>query len=189
MKNLIKDFLIFIKSLDFIDILFIVSIIGLVILIVTLIYIIKINDDDIELLDGDVDDIQVDDSDDEELDLAKISKEIEESPSRPIILNDYEKEQEEKAIISYDELLKTKDLKEEINYIKEEELGDLKIKSVDMKEITKPIELPKIKEEYKKLINIDEEEPKEVKTNNVLISYEKEEEFLQALKKLQRLLN
>ena len=192
MKNLIKDFLIFIKSLDFIDVLFIVSIIGLVILIVTLIYIIKINDDDLELIDGDIDEVGTQEDDDEELDLAKISKEIDESPARPIVLNDYEKEQEEKAIISYDELLKTKDLREEINYIKEEELGDLKIKSVDMKELTKPIELPKIKEEYKKLVNLDDEEEKkemEVKANNVLISYEKEEEFLQALKKLQRLLN
>ena len=45
-----------------------------------------------------------------------------------------------------------------------------------MKELTKPIELPKIKEEYQKLVNLDDKEIEETKTNNVLISYEKTKE-------------
>ncbi|MBR1416549.1 MAG: hypothetical protein IJ572_01880 [Bacilli bacterium] len=187
MKNILYDLGTFIKSLSFIDIMFIVSILGLVILIVTLIYIIKMNDDDTdESTNIEIDKI---DTNDEELDLLEITKELNESPTKPIVLNDYEKEQEEKAIISYDELLKTKDLKEDINYIKEENIDGLTVKSVDPNELTKPIELPKIKEEYHKIVGVEENTTCDNQQKNILISYEKEEEFLKALKKLQNLLN
>ena len=215
MKNIINDFITFIKSLSFIDILFILAVIALVILIVTLIYIIKINDEDeLSYLDDELEEediiikkskkknnikqeINEDKKDeDDELDLVSISKELEQATNKPITLNDYEKEQEEKAIISYDELLKTKDLQEEVSYIKEQNIGGLSVKSVDVDQVTKPIELPKIREEYEKISNDNiedtnefeiiedvEEEPK-----NILLSYEKEEEFLKTLKKLQKLL-
>ena len=206
MGNLLKDFMIFIKSLDFIDILFVMSLVALVVLITTLVYIIKVNDVEVDDTDDMVDDLQEDNHkdvkvEDEELDLSKISKEIENAPVNPITLNDYEKEQEEKAIISYDELLKTKDLQEEINYINEKNLGDLTVKSVDVESITRPIELPKIKEKLKeekeeKKTNVEEIKeqldeldatPRHSKT--ILISYKKEEEFLQTLKSLDNLLN
>lgn len=186
MQNLLKDFVTFIKSLSFIDIVFIVAILGLIVLVASLIYIYKMDyaeevvEDDL----NDVDDKNI--KDDDELDLVKISKEIDESRTMPITLNDYEKEQEEKAIISYDELIKTKEIPlEEINYVSEENVDGLTIKSVDTLSPTKPIELPKIKEKYDELI----EEEKQENKKNILISYEKEEEFLKALKTLDELLN
>ncbi len=180
MKNLIVDFTSFIKSLTLIDILFIISLIGLVVLVVTLIYIIKMNnEEDIEFLD----DNEVVKDNDDELDLASISKEIEENPTKPITLNDYEREQEEKAIISYDELVKTKEINvEEINYKNEEDIDGLTIKTVNQDEITKPIELPRVKLKESHISDNNDDK-------NILISYDKEEEFLDALKKLESLLN
>ena len=185
MKNLITDFTSFIKSLTLIDILFIISLIGLVVLIVTLIYIIKINkEENIEFLEENENNVSEEEKDDEELDLASISKEIDESPTRPITLNDYEKEQEEKAIISYDELIKTKDIPlEEINYLNEEDVDGLTVKTVNIDEITKPIELPRIKDS--KVVKEKEKEKPPVD----LFNYEKEEDFLKALKQLESLLN
>lgn len=188
MKNLIMDFVSFIKSLTLIDILFIISLIGLVVLIVTLIYIIKVNkDEEIEFLDDNDninDEKQKDDN--EELDLVSITKEIEESPTRPITLNDYEREQEEKAIISYDELVKTKEIPvEEINYKNEEDIDGLTIKTVNQDELTKPIELPKIKTKETTTIKKQEDDT----NDKTLISYDKEEEFLDALKQLESVLN
>lgn len=188
MKNLIMDFINFIKSLSLLDVLFIVALIGLVALVVTLIYIIKVNkEENLEFLEDNDEAVEEDNGEDEELDLASISKKIEESPTRPITLNDYEREQEEKAIISYDELVKTKEIPvEEINYKNEEDIGGLTIKTVDQDEITKPIELPKIKLKESK---IEEEVKVENNNDKVLISYDKEEEFLQTLKQLESLLN
>ena len=191
MSNLFKDFMIFIKSLDFIDVLFVVSLVALVVLITTLVYIIKVNDvemDELEDLNEEDNHEEIIPSSnvDEELDLSQITKEIENAPVNPITLNDYEKEQEEKAIISYDELVKTKDLKEDINYIKEMQIGDLTVKTVDTKNITKPFELPKMKDTYEEINSYSKYEPMaDVK----LFSYQKEEEFLQTLKKLQKLLD
>jgi len=182
MKNLIIDLTSFIKSLNLIDILFIISLIGLVALIVTLVYIIKINKEEtIEFLEEN--DNKENNNNDEELDLASISKKIDESPIKPITLNDYEREQEEKAIISYDELIKTKEIPvEEINYKNEEDVDGLTIKTVNQDEITKPIELPRVK--LKEAVVTEE-----VKSNNDLFNYEEEEEFLKALKQLESLLN
>ena len=196
MKKMMQDFLSFIQSLSFIDIMFILSILGLVILVVTLIYIVKVNDEDTEELEdnninGDKkNNIEIVDeaNTDEELDLVSLTKELDDKHMKPLTLNDYEKEQEEKAIISYDELLKTKDLTEDINYIEEKNLDGLTVKAVDTQYLTKPIELPKIKEKLKKTPK--EEIDEEVKVEkSILISYEKEEEFLATLKKLEKLLN
>jgi hypothetical protein len=204
MGNIITDIISFFKTLTFVDVVFMMSIIGLIVLIVTLIYIIKVNDD--EEIDTVKEIVSITPPEEEnkevveeELDLSQITKELDKSNPKVIALNDYEREQEEKAIISYDELLKTKDLQEEINYIKEQSIGDLTVKSVDVESITRPIELPKIKA---KLQDIDEEDkvkekevikpieddtPRHSKT--ILISYTKEEEFLKALKTLESLLN
>ena len=213
MSNIFNDIISFIKSLSFVDIVFMMSIIGLIILIVTLIYIIKVNDDEdieeIKLVDTNTSNEVKEEIKEEkvevkpevkeeiiedELDLSKITQELDQANPKVLALNEYEKEQEERAIISYDELLKTKDLQEEINYINEKNLGDLTVKSVDLESITRPIELPKIKE---KLIEVKKEEieeesvidesPRHSKT--ILISYTKEEEFLRTLKTLEGLLN
>ena len=205
MGNIITDIISFFKTLTFVDVVFMMSIIGLIVLIVTLIYIIKVNDDEeidtvkeIVSITSPVEENKQEVVE-EELDLSQITKELDKSNPKVIALNDYEREQEEKAIISYDELLKTKDLQEEINYIKEQSIGDLTVKSVDVESITRPIELPKIKA---KLQEIDEEDKIEEKavikpieddtprhSKTILISYTKEEEFLKALKTLESLLN
>ena len=206
MGNIITDTISFFKALTFVDVVFMMSIIGLIVLIVTLIYIIKVNDeeevDTVKEIVSTTSPVEEPSNEvvEEELDLSKITKELDQSTPRTIALNDYEREQEEKAIISYDELLKTKDLQEEINYIKEQNLGDLTVRSVDVESITRPIELPKIKaklaedkkEELEEEVVEEQKEetyetPKHSKT--ILISYTKEEEFLQALKTLESLLN
>ncbi len=96
-------------------------------------------------------------------DLQAITRELEMIPrERKIDMTPYEEEQEEKAIISYDELLsKTSQVNLDYNEINNE----------------LPIEVPKIKKV------VEEKEKVEV------ISYEHEEEFLRTLKQLQELLN
>jgi len=83
----------------------------------------------------------------------------------------YEKEQEEKAIISYDELLKSS-VASKINYVEEKEDEGLSIKQVDLDNLTSYDESGTIK-------------VPEVK----LISYEKEEAFLKALQDLSKILS
>jgi hypothetical protein len=182
MNNIINDLLIFLQSLTLIDILFFASIIVLIILIVALIYIVRLNNETEEINDiDDLEDESIPNKENDELDLKAISDAIEADEPNPIILNDYEKEQEEKAIISYDELMATKPV--EVNYKNEEDLEGLKIKNVDMDNITKPIELPKINLEKSELTDITKH------NNSILISYDAEEEFLKTLKKMQNLLN
>ena len=85
-----------------------------------------------------------------------------------IQFTDYEKDQEDKAIISYDELLNKETNNYELNYETEEMHDDLSVKKVDLDN----------------LVN---------KSNNAVsnlevrvISFQKEEAFLEALKRLQK---
>ncbi len=106
--------------------------------------------------------------------LKELSKSLENLPKNDNIeLTDYEMEQEEKAIISYDELLNTRN-NVSINYLDSKVEDDVLVKQVDL-ENTGKIELDPIKQE--------------LNTKVTLVSYEHEEEFLKALKNLQYLLN
>ena len=185
MKNIFTNLLNFLSSLTIIDLIFFLFVFVLLILIVVLIYIIRLNsEEDIEIVSDD----NIVKSSTDEPDLALISEAIEAGAPKPIILNDYEKEQEEKAIISYDELIKAqKKDNEVINYQEETDYSGLKVKAIDVSNLTKEIELPKMKEE--KSANIAEEAPELKNKSSILISYEKEEAFLQLLKKMQQLLN
>ena len=158
--SIFKDIYNFINSLSFVDIVFLVAVIILLILIITLIYFIKINKEE-----------EYNDEEGELLDLEGLTKKLEqEKNSEELKIDNYEKEQEEKAIISYDELLKKKN-HYAINYEKEEVVDDLIIKKVNLNN----------------LINTD---IKDDNSNVVkVISYQKEEEFLKALKELNSLLN
>ena len=107
-------------------------------------------------------------------DLEKISKNIE-SDYKPvnIELTSYEKEQEDNAIISYEELLNSKDSNNN-GYSYDENYKsdpDVQVKKLDLDKITNQIDSP--------------QEHIEVK----LMSYDKEEAFLAALKQLQKELN
>lgn len=166
MKNLVRDIVIFIRSLSFMNILFFTAVILLIILIVSLIYIIRINKETEE--EDEVMNVVKDD----ELDLINISKSLEENTSKPIALNNYEKEQEERAIISYDELIASQSNNQEIiNYKEEKDIEGLKIKSFDLNNLTTTIDMPKIKNENE---------------TTRLSKYVKEEEFLDALKRLRK---
>ena len=129
------------------------------ILIVTLIYFIKINNESEEK-----------EKDLEETQEMKIAKELRDSMknSEPTIkFTDYEKDQEDKAIISYDELL-NKGNNYELNYEKEEMHDDLSVKKVDLDN----------------LVNKNNNTVSNIEVR--LISFQKEEAFLEALKRLQK---
>lgn len=158
MKNLVIDVISFLKTLTFIDYVLYFAILILIILVASLIYLLKttnIDEEDFEY--------------DEEFDIKSTVEELSQTKSQNINLTDYEKEQEEKAIISYEELVNTIK-KNEINYEEENTPNkDVKIRKID-------------------LDNLDKEcnrEPVKVR----LMTYEHEEEFLRSLKQLQKLLN
>ncbi len=114
--------------------------------------------------------------DNEELDLALISQELEEASPPNISLTPYEEEQEERAIISYDELISNTG-KVKLNYEDEQEDDGLVVKKVDLDNLNTPdLDMPKLANNNFK----DELMAKSV------ISYAKEEDFLAALKKMQK---
>ena len=158
MKSLITDIITFFKTLTFIDYVLYLAMLVLVILIVSLIYLLRT---------ADIEEIE---DDEEEFDIKKAIEEIELSDNREIEINDYEREQEENAIISYEELLNSAK-KNKLNYKSDELLGDtVSVKKFD-------------------LDNLVSEEPEDVKLDVRVISYAHEEAFLQALKNLQKLLD
>lgn len=197
--NLLNDIYSFFKILSFVDIVFLVAIIVLLILLVTLVYFIKINkevfteddffppsNDDNNKKEEDINKINVIEKKEEEspinleevyndeegelLDLEGLTKKLQQEESERVTCTEYEKDQEEKAIISYDELLQ-KHNKYAINYEKEEVMDDLIVKKVNLND----------------LVNKNSEEV--IETEVRAISYQKEEDFLRALKELNSLLN
>ena len=158
--KIFNDIYNFIMALRFVDIVFYFSILILMILIVILIYFIKINklEDDEKNKLGET----------QEMKIAKELRDNMNSSDKMIQFTDYEKDQEDKAIISYDELLNKETNNYELNYETEEMHDDLSVKKVDLDN----------------LVN---------KNNNVVsnlevrvISFQKEEAFLEALKRLQK---
>lgn len=144
-------------ALRLVDIIFFFAVLILMILIVTLIYFIKINN-------------ETEEKDLEETQEMKIAKELRDSMknSEPTIkFTDYEKDQEDKAIISYDELL-NKGNNYELNYEKEEMHDDLSVKKVGLDN----------------LVNKNNNTVSNIEVR--LISFQKEEAFLEALKRLQK---
>lgn len=104
-------------------------------------------------------------------DLKSISQELESLPKeRKVNMTPYEEEQEEKAIISYDELIHQKE--DQINYSNEMKSSenDVLVKQVDLEKTSK-IELPSQKASKESVV------------------YAHEEDFLQSLKDLQNVLN
>ena len=146
-------------ALRLVDIIFFFAVLILMILIVTLIYFIKINKDE-----------EPNKNDLEETQEMKIAMELRDSMrnSEPTIkFTDYEKDQEDKAIISYDELL-NKGSNYELNYEKEETHDDLTVKKVDLDN----------------LVNKNSSITPNLEVR--VISFQKEEAFLEALKRLQK---
>ena len=158
--KIFNDIYNFIMALRFVDIVFYFSILILMILIVILIYFIRINkmEEDEKNKLGET----------QEMKIAKELRDNMKSSDKMIQFTDYEKDQEDKAIISYDELLNKGNNNYELNYETEEMHDDLSVKKVDLGN----------------LVN---------KSNNAVsnlevrvISFQKEEAFLEALKRLQK---
>lgn len=159
MKSLILDIITFFKTLTFIDYVLYFAVLALIVLIVSLIYLFKTTNIEDYLEDCD-----------EDFDIQKAVLEMEQNTSRELELNDYEKEQEENAIISYKELVDNAK-KNKLNYVTNEMVGN----TVSVKKFN--------------LENLLSEEPDNIDLNVRVITYEHEEAFLEALKKLQKLLD
>ena len=162
---MLKDIYNLLKSITFIDYVFFFTVIFLIILVICLVYFIKINGKVVETEDI------LDDPDN----LKAIADKIENTPAKPVTFTSYEQEQEEKAIISYDELLSNTG-EYQLNYSDEETKDDLTVKKFDLEHLTSPSTVETPKED-----NI--EVPKE---GIHLLSLDKEEAFLKALKELQQ---
>lgn len=193
--NLFDNLKIFIKSLTLVDIIFFVAIISLLILIVTLIYFIKINKPEVfdtnssGGMGGNKDSDEIKNivnelsnnikperekyNDEEEalLDLNSLTEKLKQEEEDRVDVTLYERDQEEKAIISYDELIQ-KHHNYAINYEEEKVIDDdVVVKKVDLNNL--------VKEDSFVDNNIEAR----------VISYKREEDFLQALKELNRLLS
>lgn len=172
--QIIDDIMNFLKTLSFVDVVFFFAVLALMLLIIVLIYFIRENHVEEEMnfpSQGNNLPPKTDNNNDEIASLKEITEALENAEPSAVNLNKYEEDQEEKAIISYDELLKKKN-DFAINYSEEESLDDdLTVKKVDLDN----------------LINKEVRVKPEIKVS--VISYEKEEAFLEALKKLQQTLN
>lgn len=190
--QIINDIISFIKTLSLVDIVFFFAVVALMLLIVTLIHFVLENRYNEEVGENDIvsdeisapisldniekQKIEIKEKKDQEImkeanDLLEIAAALEQAEPNNSNLNRYEEEQEEKAIISYDELLERTN-EWAINYTEEENIAeDLTIKKVDLNN----------------LVNKEISLKPELKVS--VISYEKEEAFLAALKELQQILN
>lgn len=184
-SNILKNIKEFLSSLTLIDVVFFFAVLLLMILVVTLLYFIKLNEEvkekneiieeyknnDLDIKNETEEVKYVDEEEGELLDLASITKALENKESDNIDLTAFEEEQEKDAIISYDELI-NKAKGGSINYKTESMLDDLSVKEVDLDN----------------LINESNVNQVEV-TKSQVISYAQEEAFLEALKKLQKQIN
>lgn len=156
--KLFSDIWEFLKTLNFVDIVFFFAVLILMVLVVTLIYFIKINNDE-----------EVKDKKEETAEM-KIVREIQENLGKEeptVNFTEYEKDQEDKAIISYDELL-NKNNNYGLNYEKEDIYDDLSVKKVNLDNL------------------INKNNDNKVNSEIRVISFAKEEAFLEALKRLQK---
>ena len=157
---MLKDIILFLKNLTFVDYVFFFTVIFLIILVVSLVYFIKINEDVIEKEE------KLTDPDNLKNIAAAIKKE-----AKPITFTSYEQEQEDKAIISYDELLSNTG-EYQLNYSSEDDSAGISVKKFDLDNLVNPtvkVEGPKLQVH--------------------LMPLKREEEFLKALKELQKSLN
>ena len=181
MKGFLLNLCNIISSLSVVDLLLLGTLVILIILVISLIYILKgssyvevTNKEEVPVIE----EVKVEDAKKEEpLDLPTLTKILENAPKKNIELTPYEEEQEEKAIISYDELVKVKS-NLMINYEDEKEEDGVLVKKIDLANLTTVIE------DTEGVDNITADS-----RPNVTISYEREEAFLQALKQLQQMLN
>lgn len=192
MWDLFQDVLGIFTSFSLVDYVLYIAVVTLIILIVSLIYVIhnekeEVNEDiENKESEGVLDMKPKANEIDDEIDLQNIVNMIDENPKPLADMTLYEEEQEKRAIISYDELIK--EAKAKPLYYDQEELVDdvipvKRIQTTPKKET--PLVLPELKLEKKEpefTVDVMENTSK-------LFTYEKEEAFLKALKELEKLLN
>ena len=164
MKNIIENLFGFLYSLSMGDYFFFIGTFLLIVLFIYILYLIKSSDEKTSLED---DILNANNTDN--FDIEAVSKDIEKNyKPETIKLTSYEEEQENNAIISYEELVKNKD---KLNYTYDDEyqsdIPELKVKKFDL---TNTSEIPVV----------------DNKIEVQLMSYEKEEELLNTLKELQK---
>ncbi len=172
MKDLLVDIKGFLSSLSQIDFLLYLAVLFLIILVVSLLYILK-NSDDYEEEETEKLETTTNNS---EFDINEAAATLEKEIPDIAKYTPYEEEQEEKAIISYDELVAQNQKKPQYaeKVIDNEELS---IKKIDLtKKVTMP-DMPKTNEPL----------PNKLAPN--LLKYNKEEEFLKTLKAFSKLLD
>lgn len=190
MMDLFNDVINVFASFGLVDYILYISVVTLIILVVSLIYVMKNEKEMLE--EKSVEEVKEEMNEptvlNEELNLRDIVSTIDENPKPLIDMTAYEEEQEQKAIISYDELIRDVNNKS-ISYDKEELVDDV----IPVKRIQMNMELPKRKETIIQDLNLTQKEPKieiePIQSTSKLFSYEKEEAFLKALKELNELLN
>lgn len=194
--NILEDIWAIISSLSIVDYILYFGIITLICLIVSLIYILKT--EKLEQEEKDMfEESPKETNKEEEIDLQNIVNIIDENPKPLVDMTAYEEEQEQKAIISYDELIQAAQTGS-LSYDNEELVDDV----IPVKKIqVSPMELPKLSEKESVIsslelpqkepkLEVDTEVPPTPTTAQVkLFSYEKEEAFLKALQQLSELLN
>ncbi len=162
------------SSFSWSDLFFFVVTLLLLLLLVYIVYLIKVDDEE---EDGDLSQmlsvadntVQLPKSSGTQKSLSKIVDELEtDYTPKPIDLSEYEKEMEDTAIISYDELVQRASTATNIYYDDNYDSGfdDVVVQKVDNKE-----------SKTQELVNL----PKAI-----MMSYENEEAFLSALKVLQK---
>lgn len=162
MKEIYENLVGFIYSLSMGDYFFFIGTFLLIVLFVYILYLIKCSD-------GEEVNVKSNTTNKDSFDIEAVTKAIEKDyKPEAIRLTSYEEEQENNAVISYEELLKNKD-KVSVSYDDEYEFEEPTL-SVRKFDLTNTSETPVIDES---------------KLRVQLISYEKEEEFLKALKDLQ----
>lgn len=166
MVQFFKDVVSFLQSLSTVDFILYFAVLILIILVISLIYLMRTEGTE------EVDFMKDKENSDEPINLQEIVNTIVENPQPIIDMTAYETEQEEKAIISYEELLQNSK-NYPINYDDEEFVdNEIMVKKVNLEQMTNPIDVA--------------ETPKSTFS---LFHYEREENFLKTLKELNELLN
>ena len=164
MKEVIKNLLGFMYSFSMGDYLFFIGTFLLIVLFIYVLYLIKLSDEEEK-----EENVSVTTDD---FDLAAVTKAIEKDyKPETIRLTPYEVEQEQNAIISYDELVNKKNT---VGIDYDDEYAS-EIPEISIKKINLTSDLTKIEEEPKLAVK--------------LMQYDKEEAFLKALKELQEKLS
>lgn len=161
-KSIFLDIVSFLKSLSLIDYVLYFAILILIVLVVSLLYLLKTTG---------IDEEEIDSKDENDFDIKNAIEQISQEQPKNIDLTEYEKEQEEKAIISYEELVNSIK-RNKINYADESNDDNISIKKIDLDNLIS-----------------DEVEEQSVDYSYKQINFQHEEKYLKELKELISLLD